>query len=46
MRVEQRETPRWSPTDIAELAKEYALIRVVSERKTYPVTKVTIERDY
>jgi len=44
MRVEDRDRPRFTPTEIAELDKGSALIRTVDGRKDYAPTVVDVER--
>jgi hypothetical protein len=44
VRVEQRDTPRFTPTEIAELPAGRALIQLTDRRTAYPPTIVDVER--
>lgn len=44
VRVEHRDAPRYTPTQIAELAPSQALIQVTHRRVSYPATIVDVER--
>jgi type IV secretory pathway TraG/TraD family ATPase VirD4 len=44
VRRELVERYRHTPTEIAELPPEYAYIRLTDRRRTYPVTRVRVER--
>lgn len=44
VRVDEAEDYRWTPSEIKELAPEYALIRVTHKRSVHPVAKVWVER--
>jgi len=44
VQVQQRDAPRFTPTEIAELPAGQALIQVTDRRTAYPPTVVDVER--
>ena len=44
LRVDESEEYRFTPTEIRELDKRYALIQLVHGRDPYPAQRVNIER--